>query len=359
MLRRQMLWVAAVSLCGAIAAVSSLNLAYAQGLKAPDDPFEDIDLESLKKDKGAARAPAPSTPAEVAPAPSVPPSKELQLLFSNARVDDDLSAVQNRPTRATTFTLGQPTWIAGIATVHRNKGRGAPPGTIALRSSSGEVFGPWRAIAAPDATGLQNAGWAVKLDIVLPAGTYTVIDSDPATWSHNATSGGAGIAAVMGNSGTAQNAPPTVTKSAPSADTGVAPMAAPSERTRSPQQVVEAARGATERKVILDVVRASVERRLGIKVTFVVERLATFGEWAYADLHPRTEAGKRIDYRKTRYAQNYHPDFDSDSVDVLLRRSGDAWIIVQEAFLPGDVVWEEWERQYNLPRRLFLAEGRE
>lgn len=136
-------------------------------------------------------------------------------------------------------------------------------------------------------------------------------------------------------------------------------MAAPSERTRSPQQVVEAARGATERKVILDVVRASVERRLGIKVTFVVERLATFGEWAYADLHPRTEAGKRIDYRKTRYAQNYHPDFDSDSVDVLLRRSGDAWIIVQEAFLPGDVVWEEWERQYNLPRRLFLAEGRE
>jgi hypothetical protein len=122
------------------------------------------------------------------------------------------------------------------------------------------------------------------------------------------------------------------------------------------QQIVQIERSAPERKAILDVVRAAVEPRLGIKVIFVVERLAVYGDWAFANLHPRTEAGKRIDYRRTLYAKNYEPDLDSDTVDVLLRRDGTAWKIIQEAFLPTDVVWEEWEKEYNLPRALFLVE---
>jgi hypothetical protein len=123
-----------------------------------------------------------------------------------------------------------------------------------------------------------------------------------------------------------------------------------------PQQIVQIERGSPDRKAILDVVRTSVEQRLGIKVIFQVERLAVFGTWAYAGLHPRTEAGNRIDYRRTRYARGFIPDMDSDSVDVLLRRDGPSWSIVQEAFLPTDVVWEEWQRKYKLPRGLFLAE---
>lgn len=122
------------------------------------------------------------------------------------------------------------------------------------------------------------------------------------------------------------------------------------------QDIVQIERGSLERKAILDVVRASVERRLGIKVVFVVERLATFGDWAYAGLHPRTETGARIDYRRTRYAKSYIPDQDSDFVDALLRRDGGSWSIVEETFLPTDVAWEEWQRNYNLPRRLFLDE---
>lgn len=122
------------------------------------------------------------------------------------------------------------------------------------------------------------------------------------------------------------------------------------------QQIVEIQKGSPERKAILDVVRASVERRLGIKVIFVAERLAVYGDWAYAGLHPRTEAGKRIDYRRTLYAKDYIPDLDSDAVDVLLRRDGSSWSIVQEAFLPTDVVWEEWVKTYSLPRGLFLPE---
>ncbi|KAB2938000.1 MAG: hypothetical protein K8F92_15560 [Hyphomicrobium sp.] len=122
------------------------------------------------------------------------------------------------------------------------------------------------------------------------------------------------------------------------------------------KEIVEIEKGSRERKAILDVVRASVERRLGIKVIFVVERLAVYGDWAYANLHPRTEAGKRIDYRRTHYAKDYIPDLDSDAVDVLLRRGGTSWSIVQEAFLPTDVVWEEWVKTYNVPRELFLPE---
>jgi hypothetical protein len=30
--------------------------------------------------------------------------------------------------------------------------------------------------------------------------------------------------------------------------------------------------------------------------------------------------------------------------------------MVEEAFLPTDVVWEEWQKKYKLPRALFLVE---
>lgn len=129
-------------------------------------------------------------------------------------------------------------------------------------------------------------------------------------------------------------------------------MAAPAHA----QRIVQVDRSSPERKAILDVVRVPVERTLGINVVFVVKRLAVFGDWAFADLAPRTEAGGRIDYRRTRYARDYIPDLDSDTVHALLRRAGPSWMLVEEAFLPTDVVWEEWERKYRLPRRLFLEE---
>jgi hypothetical protein len=122
------------------------------------------------------------------------------------------------------------------------------------------------------------------------------------------------------------------------------------------QQIVLIERGTPERTVLLDVVRASVQRRLGIKVIFEVGRLAVFGNWAFAGLHPRTEAGNRIDYRRTLIAKDFDPEQDSDTVHVLLRRDRGAWGIVEEAFLPTDVVWVEWQRKYKLPRELFFVE---
>jgi hypothetical protein len=122
------------------------------------------------------------------------------------------------------------------------------------------------------------------------------------------------------------------------------------------QQVVHIARDAPERMAILDVARVPVERRLGIKVVFVVERMTLFGDWAYAAMHPRDAAGNRIDYRRTLFAKDFDPEQDSDFVGVLLRRNGASWSLVEEAFLPTDVFWEEWETKYKLPRALFLTE---
>ncbi len=122
------------------------------------------------------------------------------------------------------------------------------------------------------------------------------------------------------------------------------------------QQVVLVERGSPQRKIILDAVRAPVERWLGIRVIFVVKRLAIFGDWAYADLRPRTAAGNRIDYRRTRIANDFDPEQDSDTVGFLLRRKGASWTVVEDALLPTDVFWEEWQQKYKLPRELFLTE---
>lgn len=120
--------------------------------------------------------------------------------------------------------------------------------------------------------------------------------------------------------------------------------------------VVQIGRDSPERKAILDVARGPVERRLGIKVVFVVARMAVYGEWAYAALRPRDAAGNRIDYRRTLFAKDFDPEQDSDHYGVLLRRNGGAWSLAEEAFLPTDVYWEEWETKYKLPRALFLTE---
>jgi hypothetical protein len=167
-----------------MASISSLSTATAQ--EAPDDPFADVDLESLKEKGGATG---------VAPTDEQPtPEKPLETIFDNGNSD----AVLNRPTRPTVFVLDGPTRIAKITTYHWNDGRGAPAGTIALKSASGETYGPWQTTGEPGQGGVPNAYWVANPDVSLPPGSYTVIDSGPATWARNNASKGAGITVVGG-----------------------------------------------------------------------------------------------------------------------------------------------------------------
>jgi hypothetical protein len=86
-----------------------------------------------------------------------------------------------------------------VKTYHYVRPNGLPSaGTISLRSSDGKLYGPWQATGSPSSDGLANAVWTASIDVELPAGIYTVIDSDPSTWSSNAASGGEGMFWISG-----------------------------------------------------------------------------------------------------------------------------------------------------------------
>jgi hypothetical protein len=137
----------------------------------------------------------------IAASPSMRPA--LAQTPAQARIvkffdNGNIYAVQNQPTRSTTFTLSNPTHLTKIMTYHWNDGFGAQAGTIALRKSTGETYGPWETEGLPGQGGVPSAYWVVEGDLELPAGTYTIVDSDPSTWAQNAGSRGAGIASAEG-----------------------------------------------------------------------------------------------------------------------------------------------------------------
>ena len=111
----------------------------------------------------------------------------------------NVCGVKNGPTKDTTFTIDAPYLITFVATYHWNYGKGAlPTKGISLKDSSGKVYGPWPVTTSAGSGGAANVNWECHPGITLPAGTYTVIDPDPATWSQNDGSGNSGFARVAG-----------------------------------------------------------------------------------------------------------------------------------------------------------------
>jgi hypothetical protein len=104
-----------------------------------------------------------------------------------------LGAVYNDPTTPTIFTIYDTWLVTEIVNYHWNDAQGAEPGTIALQAEDGTLYGPWQAHTLPGQGGVPNAYWVVNPQVVLPPGTYTVIDSDPSTWAQNSETGGIGI----------------------------------------------------------------------------------------------------------------------------------------------------------------------
>jgi len=140
-----------------------------------------------------------STGPGVFPTNTPAPSNEEE--FFAVRSDGGAS---NGATAPTTFTIHEPWLVTLITTYHWNDAQGAAPGTIGLKDANGKLYGPWPASGTPGQGGVPNAYWTVNPNIVIPAGTYTVIDSDPDTWAQNDETGGAGMA---WGSGIRQNNP--------------------------------------------------------------------------------------------------------------------------------------------------------
>ncbi|MCB1024429.1 MAG: hypothetical protein KDB79_08565, partial [Acidobacteria bacterium] len=154
--------------------------------------------------------------------------------------NNNISGVRNKPTSPTTFRARTSYMVTSIQTYHWNNGRGTSrPGTIALIHSNGKVYGPWRASGTPGQGGVPNAYWQVTPNAVIPAGTYTILDSDPATWSQNSQSGGKGFASVKGYAVSNTANPPVATNPPTTNKPNVAP-----ERMRISVTYVNASRQA-------------------------------------------------------------------------------------------------------------------
>src|SRR3990167_4205879 len=110
------------------------------------------------------------------------------------------ASVNNNPTCKPSFTISEPYMITYIDTYHWNYGKGTSAGgTISLKKDDGIIYGPWNVEPKPGMGDVPNAWWIVHPNEVLPAGIYTVQDSDVATWSQNQGSNGCGFSKVEGS----------------------------------------------------------------------------------------------------------------------------------------------------------------
>lgn len=94
--------------------------------------------------------------------------------------------------KSPTFILASASKITFIMTYHWNSGRGAEAGTITLIGEDGKKYGPWNVIVN------NKVYWEIRPNVIIPAGRYKVIDSDPTTWSQNSGSGGFGMVRIKG-----------------------------------------------------------------------------------------------------------------------------------------------------------------
>ncbi len=152
---------------------------------------------------GAGRVQIDGTVPKVTPAPTPTPRPTPfstpvggdKKIFDNTNI----YGVYNAPTVPTQFSISRPHMITEVFTYHWNNAGGTVrPGTIGLRGQDGRTYGPWQAIGKPGQGGVKNANWEVYPNVVIPAGTYTIIDSDPSTWAQNSGSRGQGHAWVKG-----------------------------------------------------------------------------------------------------------------------------------------------------------------
>ncbi len=118
----------------------------------------------------------------------------VEITVSDVAIDDEqifsnenIGGVQNGPTNPTVFTIDKERLITYIHNYHYFNG-GVLPGTIAIKHSDGTTYGPWQTWGIVGQGGVTNAYWVSHPLVKIKAGTYTVIDSHPATWSHNSQS---------------------------------------------------------------------------------------------------------------------------------------------------------------------------
>jgi hypothetical protein len=168
-----------------------------------DQPVQYAQLATITKDSRQATQSPEGTPG-IAPvatqSPSIGQPKATEEPIAQLSAVEKMYTItsiggaENGASKPTVFTIVESWNVTEIKTYHWNNGKGVRPGTIGLKSSGGITYGPWQATGLPGQGGVADAYWVVSPQVVIPAGTYTVIDSDPATWAkNNEDTGGMGM----------------------------------------------------------------------------------------------------------------------------------------------------------------------
>jgi hypothetical protein len=128
------------------------------------------------------------------PLPKAEPANLLpETVFDNLNTQP----VASFPPQPANFTLTENWRITKILVLHWNNGKGAPPGQISIQQGD-TTYGPWQAAGVASSGGDENTYWMVKPNLELAPGTYTFIDSDPATQSYNEAAGNIAMLRIMG-----------------------------------------------------------------------------------------------------------------------------------------------------------------
>jgi hypothetical protein len=145
------------------------------------------------KEEMFSERPAPATTTTSSATPTTPTAAAAVKVFEVGNVYGI-----RRGAKAPTFTLDTATTITTVTDYHYVDGGGPTPGTIGLKDASGKLYGPWPTTGIDGQGGVKNAFWQATPNALLPAGTYTVVDSDPASWSTNDKAAGLGFVTVLG-----------------------------------------------------------------------------------------------------------------------------------------------------------------
>lgn len=106
----------------------------------------------------------------------------------------------------------------------------------------------------------------------------------------------------------------------------------------------EPARGTAERRAMMDAMRPLAEMNLGAPVEFVVHGLRVDGRAGFAMVSAQRPGGGEIDLAQTPLVrqQGLDPEFmDGASMQALLWKSGQSWVVAHWAIGATDVWWAD------------------
>jgi hypothetical protein len=148
--------------------------------------------DSLEEQAAHDQAPAPSEAPATSDGEVMEYAEGEQVLIWKAGNDGAIEGYGGTPPKV---VHDRDYYVVEIATYHAGYGSSNAPdpsGTISLKAADGTVYGPY-------STTVRNFSyWIATPNEVIPAGTYTLIDSDPSTWAQNTGSGGTGMGWAYG-----------------------------------------------------------------------------------------------------------------------------------------------------------------